>query len=376
MNFKYIQNVTDEVAEIRIYKRIGASFDQDGVNGSDFANEMAWLQDKCSKINVRINSGGGNVIESYAIINSILNSKVPCDTYIDGIAASAAASIAVCGRKVYMVDYGVFMIHNAVDNSNEASQAILDVFNASINKILTNRTKLTEEKINEMMTAETWMDCNQCKEMGFIDSIVSTEKKVRVKPTASIEEAYALCNEILNENKPTNKPNMKNLTAMLNLSNEATEVEIVKAIEAKDAKIVELTNTIKSFNDEKAANEQAKKDAEKAALVTKATDLVNKAKDDKKVNDDEVASLIENASVSETNYSLVENMLNKISVVKVANKVFDPANVTDVAKERADWDFDTWSKKDSAGLEKMQNENPTMFNDLIAKIPTNIKSKF
>jgi hypothetical protein len=54
VNFNYIQNVNEEVAEIRIYKRIGASLEQDGVNGSDFANEMAWLQDKCKKINVRI----------------------------------------------------------------------------------------------------------------------------------------------------------------------------------------------------------------------------------------------------------------------------------------------------------------------------------
>lgn len=367
VKFKYIQNINNDVAEIRIYKRIGASWNEDGVNGSDFANEMAYLQDKCKQINVRINSGGGSVIDSYSIISAMLNSKVPVDTYIDGIAASAAASIAVAGRKVYMVDYGVFMIHNASDPNDESTQAVLDIFNKSINTILTNRTKLCEAEISKMMEAESWMDADACLAMGFIDSIVSTEKKVKVKPTASVQEAYAICNELL-----TKKPNMKEVAKALNLTNEATELEIVKSIEAKDAKIAELTNKLTAHEAEKTAAIEAAK----VALKNKAEALVNKAEVDKKIKAEEKAGMIANASSSEENYNFVASMLEKISNVRTPETPFDAKSIEAKADERKDWKYSDWERKDPAGLAKMQNESPEKFNALVESIPQVLKSKW
>lgn len=356
-NFKYIHNISEGTAEIRIYKRIGAEFGNDGINGADFANEMAYLAQYAKKINVRINSGGGNVIESYAIISSILNSPVPCDTYIDGIAASAAASIAVAGRKCYMVDYGVFMIHNASDAKGKGDKAILDLFNASINTILTNRCGKTSDEISSMMSKETWMNAKECMDHKMVDEIISTEKKMKVTATTP-DEYYAVFNELL-----TNKPNMKNLTAMLGLTNEANEAEIVKAIEAKDAKIADLSNKITAFEAEK--NEAI--EAAKTALIAKATTLVNKAVADKKITEEEKANVLTNASSSESAYELVSSMLDKISNVKEPNRIFDASKVTNAVggvEDRSSWTIRDWEVKDSKGLAELQANSPFIYEQM------------
>ncbi len=322
----------------------------DGINGVDFANEMEYLQDKCKKINVRINSSGGSVIDGYSIVSSILNSKVPVHCYIDGLAASMAANIAVAGKKCYMADYGLFMIHEA----KGSDPLIASYFTSTINTLLSARTNKSMDDIAVMMKAETWMSAEECLNQGFIDEIITSNKSVR-KPatTASVEEMYAVYNEIIT--KPIN--NMKQINASLKLAENATELEVVNAITSKDAELVNVKNENTALKAEIAAIEVAKKDA----LKLKATNLAEKAVADKKITDAEKAALIENASASEGAYSLVENMLSKISTDKKAENVLPEGAKKIVNEQRAGWTWTDWSKKDSKGLEKMQNESPALF---------------
>lgn len=322
----------------------------DGINGVDFANEMEYLQDKCKKINVRINSSGGSVIDGYSIVSSILNSKVPVHCYIDGLAASMAANIAVSGKKCYMAAYGLFMIHEA----KGSDPLIASYFSSTINTLLAARTNKSMDEIAVMMKAETWMNAEECLSQGIIDEIVTSNKPVK-KPatTASVEEMYAIYNEIIT--KPIN--NMKQINASLKLAENATELEVVNAIASKDAELVNVKNENTALKAELAAIEVAKKDA----LKTKATNLANKAFEDKKITEEEKAPLIENASASEGAYSLVENMLAKISTDKKAAGVLPTNAKTIIDEKRANWKWSDWSKNDPKGLEKMQNESPALF---------------
>jgi len=361
-DFKYINSLSTEVAEIRLYKRIGAGYDEagyymDGVNGADFASEMAWLQDKCKKINVRINSGGGSVLDGYAIVSSILNSKVPVNTYVDGLAASMAAVIAVCGKKVYMADYAMFMIHNV----NGDDKAIAGLFTETINKILSGRTGMDAESMATMMNDETWMNASQCKDKGFIDEIIDTNARIKAKMSNNVNELYSYFNEILNPK--TN--NMKNITNVLKLAENASEVDMVNAINAKDAELVKLQNENKALKEaaEKMENEK------KEALKNKATKLVNDAKDAGKIAEAEVAELLENASNSESGFGLVEKLLSKIDNKKTA------ANITNTitggeGDAKSKWTFLDWSKNDPKGLENMQKNEPAKFTKLLNEYTT------
>lgn len=102
-----------DTASILIYDIIGGGFFEDGTNAKEFAKTILDLEKEYKNINIRINSPGGSVFEGLGIVNAILNSKANIETYIDGIAYSMAAIIALSGKKVHIAQNGRLMLHNA-----------------------------------------------------------------------------------------------------------------------------------------------------------------------------------------------------------------------------------------------------------------------
>lgn len=352
--YKYINNVTQEVAEIRLYKRIGGA---DGVNGSDFANEIAYLQNKTNLIKVRINSGGGSVLDAMAIQASLMNSAVPVECYIDGLAASAAFSIAVSGSKCYMNDYAKGMIHNTVDTSKTSNQKVLDVFNESIATTLTNRSKKTTEEITSMMSKETWMSSKECLENGFIDAIISTDKKLKAPKITNAFELEAIYNEFLTPKKTS----MKNINNELSLNlDNVDESAIVNAVKAIKVENEALKAKVTAFEKEK--NDAI--EAEKLALTNDVTAYATKLVTDKKIKEDEKAALITNASKDRASFEFIKNIYEKIGDKKEAQKIFNAADVKTGTEDRSTWNYMNWVEKDPKGLENLMNTNPEAFEAL------------
>jgi ATP-dependent protease ClpP protease subunit len=359
MNFKYIKNISEDEATILLYSQIGDSVDANGnyvsgISGSAFAYEMQYLQDKCSKIKVRINSIGGSVLDGYSIVSAILNSKVPCDTYIDGLAASISGVIAMAGKKCYMADFGTLMLHNP---SGGNDTAVLDLVKDTLVTIFEQRTKLTSEEISVMMDKETWLGANEALSMGLVDEVITSVKKYKVSKSESLSNMAIIYNKIIN------KPNMEKIQNVLKLSNEATEETIVSAIEEKDIKNAELqaeVDRLKAIVDANEAKENEAKELAAKELETKAIELVENAIKAKKIAEDEKDSTIE---MAKNNFEFVSNMISKINNVKDAVKVF---NVKNVAKneERKDWTIRDWEKKDPNGLVKIKNETPEIYSEM------------
>jgi ATP-dependent protease ClpP protease subunit len=348
-----------------LYSQIGDSVDKNGnitygISGSSFANELQWLQNNCKSISVRINSIGGSVLDGYSIVSAILSSKVPCNTYIDGLAASIAGVIALAGKKCYMMDYGTMMLHNPSGGNDKAVTALVK---ETLVTLISNRSSKTAEEINIMMDAETWLTASEALNSGFVDEIITSGKKIKMKKD-SLYEMANVYNKLINPKKNT----MNKVTDFLKLKNEASEEEVIKAIEtkdtdlaSKDAEIAALSERLKVYEDaEKAAKEAALED-----IKNKATALVNKAKEDGKIKEEEVEGLV---SLAITNFSTVENMFAKISNVKQNNNpVFDfkVKNAAGEVEDRSKWTFKDWSKNDAKGLADMQNSFPEQFNELV-----------
>jgi ATP-dependent Clp protease, protease subunit len=380
-SFKYINNISPEVAEIRIYKRIGSTYDEmgnyvPGVNGSDFANEMAYLQGQTNQINIRINSGGGSILDAMAIQASILNSKVPVHTYNDGIAASAAASIALSGQKFFMADNAMLMIHNAIDTKGGTPDRVMEVFNDSVATFLSNRMNKGKEDVRKMMEKETWMNAKECSKMGIVDEIVSTKKKIKTPKVTNVFELEKIYNEYLTKN-----PNMEKINNELGLQNGASEEASIAAIKALKNELETTKSTLETVKNENTSLKKEKADAieaEKLALKTDVEKFANQLVADKKIKEEEKAGVIENASASRSSFDFVKKIYEKISDVKEPKKIFDPAKVaneTGGEEDRSKWTFNDWSKKDPKGLEKLQNEHPEVFNALVSKIDTSFKTK-
>lgn len=360
--FKYIKNISEGEGTILLYNQIGDSVDANGnyvygISGSAFAYEMQYLQTVCSKINVRINSIGGSVMDGYSIVSAILNSSVPCYTFIDGLAASIAGVIAMAGKKVYMADFGTLMLHNP---SGGNDKDVLELVKKTLVTIFEQRTKLTAEEVSAMMDRETWMDSSEALTMGLVDEIITCSKKIKVSKSESLSNMALIYNKIIN------KPNMEKIQNVLKLTNEADEAAIVAEIEKKDVANADL----KTENDELKARlkviedaENEAKEAAKADLQNKATALVEKAITDKKVDESEKESLI---ALAVNSFSTVENMIAKINNVKDAVKVFDVKNI-DTGKgteDRSSWTIRDWEKKDAKGLEKIKNETPAIYTEM------------
>lgn len=166
-----IKNQTETTAQLNIFGDIvsdewGKWSDDDTCpkDISDFLKDLEGI----SEIEMHINSGGGSVFGGITIYNMLKRSNAKITTYIDGIAASIASVIACAGDRIIIPENGTFMIHkpltsyffeslNADDLRKDAE--ILDSCQKAIVQSYIGKVKdgVTEEKINELVNAETWM---------------------------------------------------------------------------------------------------------------------------------------------------------------------------------------------------------------------------
>ena len=184
----------DNSADLILYGDIGDSW-LDDVSSKNIANELKDLD--ASTINLRINSGGGDVFAAIAISNLLKNHKANVIAHIDGLAASAATIITSACDKVIMPKNALFMIHNpwtvvggeAKDMIKTAEQ--LDKVKNSIINTYKSKTNLEIEEISKLMDEETWLDSYEAKEKGFIDEI-SDEENIEVIENKLIVNSIAL----------------------------------------------------------------------------------------------------------------------------------------------------------------------------------------
>ncbi len=277
MNYT-IDTTVDEPIML-INREIGEDYGM--IDGALFQEELMQLDSLGKKrIQVWINSPGGQVLNGMNIYNAILKSKTPVDTYCVGIAASIAGAIFMAGRKRYMADYGRLMMHPVQGSADSKSYESLM---SSIATMLQAKSKCTEEEVNQMMTATTWMTASQCFEKGFCTDIENTNtsnsKYAKHDATALWEVANTF---ILNK---TNKK-MKQVTNVLNLNEDASEASIVEAVNALKNANNTLSNTNTDLQNQlelakqSVIDIQAKLDAsETEAETAKSAMLENNAKD-------------------------------------------------------------------------------------------------
>lgn len=133
-----------------------------------------------SQINIYINSKGGSVFEGLGIYSQLKRHKAHKTVYIDGVAASIASVIAMAGDEVVMSNPATMMVHTAwsvvAGNADELRKQadVLDKLTDSLKQayLLRSGGKISEEKLTELIYAETWLTAKECIEYGFADRLV------------------------------------------------------------------------------------------------------------------------------------------------------------------------------------------------------------
>lgn len=134
-----------------------------------------------AEINLHINSPGGSVFEGTAIYNWLSNHSADINVYVDGLAASMGSVIAMVGKTITMPKSAFYMIHDpwafmvgsAEDLRKEAD--LLEKIENVMAEIYAERTGQDIEQIKNWMHQETWFTGSEAVEVGFADSVQSTD---------------------------------------------------------------------------------------------------------------------------------------------------------------------------------------------------------
>ncbi|MBN8668764.1 MAG: ATP-dependent Clp protease proteolytic subunit [Chitinophagales bacterium] len=275
-----INAVSKTKAEILLYGYI----DPYDVSASSFVRDLRELEKNYKQIDVRINSGGGNVFDGFAIYNALKNSSSQIETFVDGVAASMASVIALAGKKVHMSKVARIMTHQpstggyGTSDELRKNAELLDAMEKTVCAVYAEKTGKTTEECKTIFLngKDNWFTAEEALKNGLIDSIYDMEEQiVEPKNVTGERQVYDHYRELFAAKyDKTPITNMSKIVmsvtmlAALNLREDADNAAIEAAFQrtldkAKqfdtikaqlDAKTTELNSLKESANKEKVAS--------------------------------------------------------------------------------------------------------------------------
>lgn len=192
-------------ATIMLYDYIGEYYEwspetgytKEGITDLDFVQELNRLAEKHSVIHLRINSPGGDMFHGNAIMTAIAGCKAEIHTWNDGVAASLAADIWLCGHVRHMAKNALLMIHPAWNVCIGHAQAmrecadVLDKFSESAIIATAASTGISEDDMRARYYADYkdhWLTFNDAVKDGLVTD--TTEYEAAALPAAAEKMTY------------------------------------------------------------------------------------------------------------------------------------------------------------------------------------------
>ena len=193
-------------------------------------------------IDMHVNSIGGSTGHGTAVRNCVKNCDVPVDIYIDGVAASMGAYLALSGRKVYISKYARIMLHEArmaeggtASELREMADETDDVNNNLVGMVC-ERTGMSDADVRARFFngKDNWLSAQEALDLKLVDGIYDLDE-VNVPNAANHVEVYAILAEahsngvFKTDNYMEFKP-AKEVLAAVGLKEGATETEYNMAV--------------------------------------------------------------------------------------------------------------------------------------------------
>ena len=159
-----------------------------GIYADEFIKDLQSIGD-VSQITCRINSVGGDIFAAIAIYTQLRLHAAKVVSIVDGIAASAATLPMLAADEIQISTGGMVMIHDPLTvlmgmyKADELTKlaGTLGSIKDSIAAIYTERTKTSNAKVADLMSAETWMTADQAVELGFADKKIADQVETSMK---------------------------------------------------------------------------------------------------------------------------------------------------------------------------------------------------
>lgn len=197
-----------ETAELTLYgnvvkkRPIDIDWENDRITKStdNYIVEQEFLNDlkaigKCKKLNIRVNSLGGDVRVALTIYNrlrELADNGTALNCTVDGVAMSAGSMIMCAADKVTASEASLIMVHRSMTmpmdylNADELRRQaeIQDEYDKAIASCYKRKTGKSESELLEMMSRETYMTGAEAKEIGFVDELISSGKTTEIAACA------------------------------------------------------------------------------------------------------------------------------------------------------------------------------------------------
>lgn len=343
-NGKYFNVIEgDGVARILLYGDVG---DGQRVDSARVVAELMSISGRVNKIAVHINSKGGDVFSGIAIYNALKSITADVSIYIDGVAASIAAIIALCGKPLYMSRHAKLMLHavsgGAWGNADELRKTadMIDELQEELAKMIATRCKLSANEIvaTYFDGADHWIGANDALQMNLIDGIYDMDAAPPSESTT--EELYNFINQYKQEDMAL-IDDIKKMPAFAGKSDE----EIV-------ASVREHANSATLVDSLKKANEQYK---ERIAVLEakEVTAILDQAVAEGKITKEQKATY---ANLMKSDRENTEALL--ASMPKKQLRIEDYIG----GASGNDYSNKTWDQLDKSGqLPDLKASNPALF---------------
>ena len=255
---------------ILLYGDIG-EYD-DNVRSGDIARELLEAEALTGKVDVRINSNGGEVYSGIAIFNALKNSKADITIYVDGIAASMASVIALCGKPVQMSRYARLMLHSVqgscYGNKDEMKNCIreIEALEDTLCEMYATRMGKAKDEIRAMYFdgRDHWLRADEALALGLIDGIYDADP---VPEGSTPEQVFQIFNNRLQQPQNENDMNLDELKKRPRFTNCATDDDFLREIglleteagkvPSLNAEVDRLKGELKVFQDKAEADDAA-----------------------------------------------------------------------------------------------------------------------
>lgn len=163
----------DETTKVLLYAGIGGWWGE--ISAASFAQTLEQVE--TDRVQLHINSPGGDAFDGIAIANAIRQSDKHVVAVVDGLAASIASVIAVACDEVVMAPGAQMMIHDAWTYAAGASSDLrkvaddLDKLSGSLASLYARRGG-TADEWRALMLAETWFTDAEAVAAGLADRVL------------------------------------------------------------------------------------------------------------------------------------------------------------------------------------------------------------
>jgi ATP-dependent Clp protease, protease subunit len=350
MSNKFPLTITAEAKEDIAEIRISGVIHQWQNSSQEFKQQIDQLLAKgINNVTLYINTPGGSVFEANEIANEIKRFSGTISGFGGALVASAGSYLALICDTFEMAENGQYMYHKPMgmiagnEDKVTADLKLLQNLTKQYRTAYAEKTGLSEDEIESRWSkGDVWLSAIEAKEQGFITAVSTKKEKITEDQKALFVACGAPNIPNVQSQKPVKMKNRNELIAKLKLSADATDEQILEAVEKATAK---------------ASQVDALQTAQAATLQKQAETLVDKAiLTDKKITADLREQYVKFAV---SDLAGTTAILEAMPSIDKASAHLQPGETTASGREK--WTLEDYQTQDPKALEKMMTEDPKAF---------------